>query len=48
MRVFILRCPRCKNEMKYQSKDSILIKKRKKCVYCGKDFKVSDYIIKRF
>jgi hypothetical protein len=40
MRIFLLRCPKCKNTMKYQSKDSILTGKRKACVYCGKSFLV--------
>ena len=45
--MLILRCPKCKNEMKYQSRNSILTKKRKQCVYCGKVFKITDYIVKK-
>ena len=40
MKIFLLRCPKCKNSMKYQSKDCILTGKRKVCVYCGHSFKV--------
>lgn len=32
--LFLLRCPRCKNQMKYAAKGSIL-GKRKSCVYCN-------------
>jgi len=36
-----LRCPKCKNQMNYESVGRIT-KKRKRCVYCGKSFKVSE------
>ncbi|MBS3131786.1 hypothetical protein J4212_05110 [Candidatus Woesearchaeota archaeon] len=32
---FLLRCPKCKNTMKYHTDTKILTEKRKKCVYCG-------------
>lgn len=46
-RMFLLKCPKCGNSMKYQSAGSItsISKKRKQCVYCGSSFKVSDHII---
>jgi uncharacterized protein (DUF983 family) len=37
-------CPNCTQQMKYSSCDKTL-KKRKKCVYCGKTFVVRDAII---
>ena len=40
--VFVLRCPHCKNTMKYQPLRPNLTNKRKTCVYCGKSFAVKD------
>jgi len=45
--LFLLRCPKCKNNMKYDSKGIILFKKRKQCVYCGHSYKIKDNIIKK-
>jgi uncharacterized protein YbaR (Trm112 family) len=45
--MFLLKCPKCKNNMKYQTEDQILTKKVKRCVYCGRSFKVKDRIIER-
>jgi uncharacterized protein YbaR (Trm112 family) len=45
--MFLLKCPKCKHDMKYQTTDQILTKKVKKCVYCGRSFKIRDRIIKR-
>lgn len=51
-RMFLLRCPGCKNDMKYAEnlnspfKKSNLSSKSKKCVYCGKNFKVLSSILK--
>ena len=43
---YVLKCPGCKNKMKYQA-----MKKadshRKKCVYCGTSFKVEDNIVRK-
>ena len=36
-----MKCPKCKNKMKYQSKEMYLAGKKKKCVYCGKNFAVN-------
>jgi len=47
MKMLLLRCPKCKNSMKYQSRDMILVKKRKQCVYCGKGFSITDHIVKK-
>lgn len=44
MRIFLLRCPKCKNTMKYGGRDSILTGKRKVCVYCGRSFLVRKHI----
>ncbi|MBL7054219.1 hypothetical protein ISS05_00510 [Candidatus Woesearchaeota archaeon] len=45
--MFLLKCPNCKNKMKYQSKGMILTGKRKKCVYCGKSYNVREAIVKK-
>lgn len=41
----LLICPKCKNKMKYQPLFGPIRDKRKRCVYCGRSFKISDYII---
>lgn len=33
--MFLLKCPRCRNQMKYQTRDISVIGKRKACVYCN-------------
>jgi predicted RNA-binding Zn-ribbon protein involved in translation (DUF1610 family) len=33
--MFLLKCPKCGNKMKYQSRDRHIMGKRKRCVYCG-------------
>jgi len=46
--MFILKCPKCGNTMKYNplhGRD--FSKKRKQCVYCGKSYSVRDHIIKK-
>ena len=43
--MLLLQCPNCKNRMKYQSTDGYVFKKVKKCVYCGRSFKVSENIV---
>ncbi len=45
--MFLLKCPKCGNKMKYQSKGIVLTGKRKRCVYCGKSYKIRDSIIKK-
>ena len=45
--ILLLKCPNCKNEMKYQNSTSGIMGKSKKCVYCGKSFNVRDNIVKR-
>ena len=45
--MFLLKCPKCGNDMKYQTSDNILSKKVKKCVYCGRSFTVKKHIVKR-
>ncbi|MBI2654571.1 hypothetical protein HYX02_07250 [Candidatus Woesearchaeota archaeon] len=45
--MFLLQCPKCKNRMKYQSKDIYLTGKKKKCVYCNHAFSVNKAIIKK-
>jgi DNA-directed RNA polymerase subunit M/transcription elongation factor TFIIS len=45
--MILLKCPKCGNKMKYQSRGDILTGKRKSCVYCGHSFKASEHIIKK-
>ena len=47
MKLFLLKCPKCKQSMNYHTKTTILASKRKQCVYCGKGFKISENIIKK-
>ncbi len=47
MKTLLLKCPKCKNDMKYQSRDMSLTGKSKRCVYCGRSFKVLGRIIKK-
>jgi len=46
-KMLLLKCPKCKNNMKYQSMDGNIIGKSKRCVYCGRSFKIRDNIIKK-
>ncbi|MCB9362211.1 hypothetical protein H6504_02140 [Candidatus Woesearchaeota archaeon] len=39
--IFLLRCPGCGNTMKYAPSDNKLLGKSKRCVYCGRSFKVT-------
>jgi NAD-dependent SIR2 family protein deacetylase len=41
---FLLKCPKCRNQMQYEPTNNILNKKVKKCVYCGKGFNVKKNI----
>lgn len=45
--ILLLRCPKCKNNMKYNATSIYLSDKRKRCVYCGKSFKIKDNILKK-
>ena len=45
--MFLLQCPKCKNKMKYQSKDIYLAGKKKKCVYCGFNMSANTNIVKK-
>jgi len=45
--MLLLYCPKCRNKMKYDTKDKSLAKKRKVCVYCGKSFSVIEHIVER-
>lgn len=40
-----VRCPHCKNPMKYSSLKPVDRESRKKCVYCPKSFLVHQNII---
>lgn len=43
MKMFLVKCPKCKNNMKYQPKNEL---KKKRCVYCGHTFTVHSNIKK--
>ena len=45
--MFLLKCPRCKNNMKYQPMTKTLYKKVKRCVYCGFSMNVSNSVVKK-
>lgn len=39
--MFVVRCPECKQTMRYQAiKTAPISDKKKKCVYCGHTFKI--------
>lgn len=42
----LLKCPKCGNTMNYMPRNTLTVKNKKRCVYCGKTFKVVDYIMK--
>lgn len=44
--MLLLRCKRCGNRMKYHPLPGGISGKRKKCVYCGASFKVSESIVR--
>lgn len=44
-KMFLLRCPKCGNQMKYSPSGS-LDGKKKRCVYCGRTFTVHSNIEK--
>jgi hypothetical protein len=43
--MLLLRCPKCKNTMKYQQTGKLDNKKVKRCVYCGRSFLVTKQIV---
>jgi len=45
--MFLLRCPKCRNQMKYHTSCLILAGKKKRCVYCGRTYAVKDNIVKK-
>jgi uncharacterized protein YbaR (Trm112 family) len=45
--ILLLRCPKCKNNMRYNSTSVYPADRRKRCVYCGKSYKIKDNIIKK-
>ncbi len=36
--MFLVKCPKCKHDMKYQPTIGDITKKKKKCVYCNHTF----------
>jgi len=38
--MFLVRCPKCKNKMKYNPLDGKVKGKKKRCVYCGYTFTI--------
>ena len=47
MTQFMLECPQCRNQMKYETRDSSVIGKKKRCVYCGKAFDVQKNLVRK-
>ena len=45
--MFLLRCPKCKHTMKYDSRDNVIVGKKKSCVYCGRSYIVKNAIVKK-
>ncbi|MBI2647302.1 hypothetical protein HYW99_02390 [Candidatus Woesearchaeota archaeon] len=45
--MLLLQCPKCKNQMKYRSKEIYIVGKKKKCVYCNHSFSVNKGIVKK-
>ncbi len=45
--MFLLRCPKCKNNMKYQTSKPISEKNKKRCVYCGFSMSVRKSTLKK-
>ncbi len=41
--IFLVRCPKCGNQMKYQTNG---LPKSKQCVYCGKNFQVKEHLVR--
>jgi hypothetical protein len=38
--MIIVKCPKCKHDMKYDPKPGMITSKSKRCVYCGHTFKI--------
>ncbi|MBI2208319.1 hypothetical protein HYU50_02385 [Candidatus Woesearchaeota archaeon] len=45
--MLLLKCPKCKNRMKYNSTGLISEKNKKRCVYCGHSYKVRESIVQK-
>ena len=45
--MFLLECPRCRKQMKYQSQDGRVAGKRKNCVYCNRSMDVGKSLVKK-
>jgi len=43
--IFLVRCPKCRNQMKYQT-TGLLAGKSKCCVYCNRSFQVKDHLVR--
>jgi len=43
--MYLVVCPQCRNHMKYDTKDTLLAKKVKRCVYCGRSFSVRQNLL---
>lgn len=44
--VHLLRCPKCRNQMKYDGRVTLGMAK-KRCVYCNHTFKVKEHIVQQ-
>ncbi|MBD3310140.1 hypothetical protein GF351_02890 [Candidatus Woesearchaeota archaeon] len=47
IRILLLKCPKCKNNMRYQGRAVYVGDKRKRCVYCGHSFRISERVVKK-
>lgn len=46
--MLLLKCPKCGNQMKCNPKAGELAGKTKRCVYCGRTFRIMGNILKQF
>ncbi|MEE9525285.1 MAG: hypothetical protein V3V78_01615 [Candidatus Woesearchaeota archaeon] len=47
IKMFLIKCPKCKQNMKYQVMKGLVAGKSKRCVYCGRSFQVKENIVKK-
>jgi len=43
--MFVLKCPKCGNKMKCEPQEGAISGKSKKCVYCGRSFKIKGRVV---
>ena len=45
--ILLIKCPKCKHDMKYESREGYLSGKRKRCVYCGFSMNIRDNLVRK-